>query len=235
MNTTTDQNELAILKRRGFLKLLSGAAVAAMTGIPTESTAASFINGEVVTSLSLNKLFNLQGLKSGSSGLIFYLKSEILTPEQKQVYVDANLWEPSDIPTIELSFEKTTVDVNQLQSGDATNSIKLFIDEVVNTLPVTNYDIYKASLSIAATSRRGAGNCIILHSSRQKDNFEQQYTRPMTFIYSDHIPKDKAIIWYNGHEFYDGVVTIAHDIEDIDKYMLVIHDCLPRYCRLINL
>lgn len=233
MNTTTDQNELATLKRRGFLKLLSGAAVAAMTGIPTESTAASFTNGEVVTSLSLNKLFNLQGLKSGSSGLIFYLKSEILTPEQKQVYVDGKLWDDSNVPTVELSFEKTAIDVNQLQIGNATNSIKLFIDEVLNTLPVTNYDILQASTSIAATSRRGMGNCVILHTSRQKDNLEQQ-TRPMTFVYADHIPKDKCIVWYNGHEFYDGVVTIAHDIENIDNYVLVIHDTLPRYCRLIN-
>lgn len=234
MNTNT--NELDSFKRRGFLKLLSGAVVTSIVGIPTGSAATSYIHGEAVNSLSLSKLFNLQGINTGSpTGLIFYLKNELVAPTQHQFYKDGDCYQQDVIPTINLSFDKTTVMCDRLQVGDVTNAIKLFIDEVLNTLSPINYNLHDARLSIAASSRRGLGNCMLLHTSRQIDNFEDQVDPLMTFVYSDYIPEDKCIMWYNGHEFYDGVITIAHDKENINNYLLVIHDCLPKYCRLITL
>lgn len=231
---TLEQNELDGFKRRGFLKLLVGASAASMVGVPTISTAKSFIDGEVVTSLSLSKLFNIQAMNAEfPSGLLFNLKSELYTPDQLREYK----FSVNSQPEVVVSLVRETVECKWLQLGDVTNSIKLFIDKVLRELPFSNETPNQASSSIAGSSMRGVGNCVLSHTSKSKDLFEQQFqTGPMTFVYSDHMPKDKCIVWYNGCSFYDGVVTIAHDMNNIDKYLVVVYtENLSNYCRLINI
>lgn len=226
------------MNRRDFYKLLFAATAATAIGIKS-TVAETFINGAKLTSDHLGLMFNLQKLKvkDNTCGLIFNLQYRVLDPSKYQAIQTLNetntIKFSDEIPTIELLFEKAAIEFKNLVKGDATNCVKLFIDEILSNINVTpNSDIFTETRRIFIRSRRGPGNCVMLHTSKKDTDLLSTFKRT-NIIYSDHMPKDRCIVWYNGYEFYDGAFTIAHDETDINNYVFAVHDNFKNYCSVL--
>jgi len=229
------------MNRRDNIKTFAGTILAGAAGIPFTSQSI-LLNKNVLTSKDMHLLFNIQKVLEGNNtGLIFNLVCRE-PHENKYAKIIMPNDSKNDIPTLQFQFEKQVISCNRMIHGNVINSTNQFINYVIDniipikqTKPYDNVDLFIEANQISLRSHRGAANVIMTHPDIKFTHWEQYLDR-FNFVYSEHMPKNKIIMWYNGHEFYDGAVTIIHRENNINEYMLCIHDdCIDKYCSLIEI
>jgi hypothetical protein len=222
------------ISRRNVLKSLTGAVVGTLLvggGLSSSISASTvYLEDGVLLPEQLHMLFNIQSCKQDATAcLIYNLKHSI----EKM---------PGDqIPTIAMVLEKTGIDCNNLVKGNVLKDVKLFMDYAFENIQLEKDKVHNAAdlilhaNRIAVMSRRGSGNIALIHPSHKNSATINHTKNRILFVYTDDMPRDRIILWYNGKQFYDGAVTIVHRENDINNHLLVCNDVLPNYCKILSI